>query len=107
MATSKEFVDFIVGQLSELNEIAVRSMMGEYIVYYKGKIAAYICDNKLLIKPVPKAFELMPDAPLVPPYAGAKEMLLLKDVEDKECITELFAAIYGELPEPAKKKKKK
>lgn len=78
MATSKEFVDFIVGQLSELNEIAVRSMMGEYIVYYKGKIAAYICDNKLLIKPVPKAFELMPDAPLVPPYAGAKEMLFVE-----------------------------
>ena len=105
MATSKEFVNFVTAQLSDLNEIAVRSMMGEYIVYYKSRIAAYICDNRLLIKPMPKALELMPDAPLVPPYAGAKEMLWLQGVENKEFLTKLFLAICDELPQPKPKKK--
>ena len=97
-------MNFISEQLSSLSDITYRQMMGEYIIYYKGKIAAYVCDNRLLIKPVPSAVRMMPDAKLEPPYSGAKDMLLVENVDDKEFLTELFNAIYDELPMPKKKK---
>ena len=106
MATSKEYINFILEQLSELEEITCRSMMGEYIIYYRGKIAAYVCDNRLLIKPVESAKAFMPNAPLEPPYDGAKDMLLFEDVDNREFLTELFKSIYDELPTPKPKKKK-
>jgi len=104
MSASKEYMNFISEQLSSLSDITYRQMMGEYIIYYKGKIAAYVCDNRLLIKPVPSAVRMMPDAKLEPPYSGAKDMLLIENVDDKEFLTELFNAIYDELPMPKKKK---
>lgn len=106
MASSKEYLNFILEQLSELEEITHRSMMGEYIIYYRGKIAAYICDDRFLVKPVKSAAELMPDAPRELPYEGAKEMLLVENVEDKEFLKRLFNAMYDELPMPKIKKKK-
>lgn len=106
MATKKEFLDFILDQLSEIDGITTRLMMGEYILYHHGKIAAYLCDDQLLVKPVPSAIRLMPDAQSVAPYAGAKDMLLVEDVDDREFLKELFEAIYPELPEPKKKAKK-
>lgn len=106
MASSSNYLDFILDQLSELDEITYRSMMGEYIIYYRGKIAAYICDDRFLVKPVEAAKNLMPDAVYEPPYEGAKEMLLVNDVDNKEFLTELFEAMYEELPAPKPKKKK-
>ncbi len=106
MATSKEFLNFILEQLSDLDDITHRQMMGEYIIYYRGKIAAYICDNRLLIKNVNSARLLLPDAPLEPPYEGAKDMILFEDVDNRELLSKLFNEIYDELPAPKPKKKK-
>ena len=104
MASRKEYLDFILEQLSELEEIAYRAMMGEYIIYYRGKIIGGIYDDRLLVKPVKSAILLMPDANYELPYAGAKEMLLVNDVDSKDFLTRLFNAMYNELPAPKKKK---
>lgn len=104
MATSKGYLEFILEQLSGLDEITYRSMMGEYIIYFRGKIAAYICDDRLLVKPVKSAISLMPEASYETPYEGAKDMLLVNEVDNKELLTELFIAMYDELPVPKKKK---
>ncbi len=104
MATSKQYLNFILEQLSELENITHRQMMGEYIVYYNKKIAAYLCDNRLLVKPVPSAAAMLPDARYEPPYDGAKDMILVEQVDNKELLTELFRAMYDELPEPKSKR---
>ena len=84
MASNKEYLDFILEQLSELEEITYRAMMGEYILYYRGKIVGGIYDDRLLVKPVKSAISLMPDATYELPYEGAKEMLLVDNVDDKD-----------------------
>lgn len=104
MATDKSFLNYILEQLSGLEEIGHRAMMGEYIIYYRGKIAAYICDNRLLVKPVASARALMPDAPLELPYEGAKPMLLVENTDDRAFLTSLFESVYDELPAPKPKK---
>ena len=104
MASSKEYLEFILDQLSELDEISYRAMMGEYIIYYRGKIIGGIYDNRLLLKPVKSATSLMPDAKYELPYESAKEMLLVDDVDNKDFLSELFVAMYDELPEVKKKK---
>ena len=104
MASRKEYLDFILEQLSELEEIAYRAMMGEYIIYYRGKIIGGIYDDRLLVKPVKSTILLMPDANYELPYEGAKEMLLVNDVDSKDFLTRLFNAMYNELPAPKKKK---
>ena len=104
MASRKEYLDFILEHLSELEEIAYRAMMGEYIIYYRGKIIGGIYDDRLLVKPVKSAILLMPDANYELPYEGAKEMLLVNDVDSKDFLTRLFNAMYNELPAPKKKK---
>ena len=104
MATSKEYLAFILDQLSDVEGIAHRQMMGEYIVYMNGKIAAYLCDDRLLVKPVPSAVQLMPNATYEPPYDGAKDMLLVDNVDDRAFLKELFEAMYDDLPNPKKKK---
>lgn len=106
MATSKEYLDFVLGQLSDLDDITYRAMMGEYVIYYRGKVAGGIYDDRLLVKPVKAAIRLLPDAPQEIPYEGAKPMLM-PDIDDKERLTELFEAIYDELPAPKPKKTKK
>lgn len=106
MATSKEFLNFILEQLSGLDEITHRMMMGEYIIYYKGKIAAEICDNRFLVKAVDAAAKYIPNAVYEPPYKGAKPMILVENLDDRDYLTGLFEAIYPELPEPKPRKKK-
>ena len=106
MATSKDYISFIMEQLSALGDISYRQIMGEYIIYNRGKIAAYVCDNRLLVKLVPAAERYIPNAKHEPPYAGAKDMLLVEEVEDAEYLAGLFEAIYDELPAPKPKKKK-
>lgn len=107
MATSKDYLEFILEQLSELDGISYRSMMGEYIIYYNSKIAAYLCDDRLLVKPVPSAAAMLVGASYEPPYDGAKDMILVDRIEDKASLTELFKAMYDELTLPKKKSKKK
>ena len=103
MASKKEYLDFIMEQLSDLPEVSSRAMMGEYILYYRGKVFGGIYDDRLLVKPVPSAVKLMPGAPMELPYEGAKEMLLVDDVENREFLRELLDAMYPELP--ARKKR--
>lgn len=103
MATSKVYLEFILEQLSVLDGITYRKMMGEYILYHHGKIAAYLCDDRLLVKILPSTISLLPDAPKEPPYEGAKEMLLVENVDDRNFLKELFEAMYPELPEPKKR----
>ena len=107
MASSKEYLDFILDQLSGLDEISCRVMMGEYIVYYRGRIVGGIYDDRFLVKPTKSAVAMMPDADKELPYEGAKEMLLVDNVENREFLQELLNAMYDELPAPKKKKRMK
>ncbi len=100
MASSKEYLTFVLDQLSGLDGITSRGMMGEYILYFRGRIVGGIYDDRLLIKPVPAALALMPDAPRELPYEGAMEMLLVEDVDNRVFLRELFRAMYDELPSP-------
>lgn len=104
MASSKGYLDFILEQLSPLEDITYKTMMGEYILYYRGKIVGGIYDDRLLVKPVKSAVSLMPDAAWELPYEGAKKLLLVDKVDSKVFLCELFQAIYDELPAPKKKK---
>ena len=106
MASSKEYLNFVLENLSDLEDITHRAMMGEFIIYYKGKIAGGIYSNRLLIKPVKSAVEYMPTVSYEIPYKGAKEMMLVEEVDNKGFITELFKTMYDELPAPKSKKKK-
>lgn len=106
MASSKEYLEFILDRLSELEDISHRAMMGEYIIYYKGRIAAYICDDRLLVKSVEAAKDMMPQARYEPPYEGAKDMLLVENVDDRQFLTRLFQEMYDQLPEPKPKQKR-
>ena len=104
MSTSKDYLNYILDQLSEVDGVTFRPMMGEYIIYIDGKIAAYVCDDRLLVKPLPAAERLMPDAKREPPYDGAKDMLLVENVDDRAFLKTLFTAIYPNLPMPRSKK---
>jgi TfoX/Sxy family transcriptional regulator of competence genes len=105
MASSKDYLNFILDKLSRLNDITYRAMMGEYILYYRGKIVGVICDDRLLVKPVEIAKTLMPEASYESPYEGAKEMLLVDNVDDQEFLGKLFDSMYDELPTPKQKKR--
>ena len=107
MASSREYLTFVLDQLSGLNEITYRAMMGEFILYYRGRIVGGIYDDRLLVKPVPAALALMPDAPRELPYPGAKEMLLVEDVDDADFLQDLFRAMYDELPPPRSRTSKR
>ncbi len=104
MASSKDYLEYILDQLSGLDDISYRSMMGEYIIYYRGKVVGGIYDNRFLVKSVKSAVAMMPDAELELPYEGAKEMLLVDDVENRESLRELLDAMYDELPAPKKRR---
>ena len=105
MASSKEYLECILEQLSDLNDISYRAMMGEYVIYYRGKVVGGIYDERFLVKPTQSAAAMMPDADKELPYEGAKEMLLVNNVENREFLRELLEAMYPELPVPKKKKK--
>lgn len=103
MASSKDYLEYILEQLSDLDDISYRAMMGEYIIYYRGKIIGGIYDNRFLIKPVKTALSMMPNANMELPYEGAKEMVLVDDVENSAFLIELVEAMYDELPAPKKR----
>ncbi len=102
MASSKEYLDFILEQLSELDDVSYRTMMGEYIIYYRGKIVGGIYDKRFLVKPAKSAVKMMPNANPELPYGGAKEMLLVDNVENQDFLLELLDTMYDELPVPEK-----
>lgn len=104
MASSKEYLEFIMEQLSLLDDVSCRAMMGEYILYYRGKVIGGIYDDRFLVKPTKSALALMPDADMELPYEGAKKMILVDNVDDKKFLKELFDAMFEELPAPKKKK---
>lgn len=107
MASDKAYLDFVLEQLGGLEDVGWRAMMGEYILYYQGKVIGGIYDDRFLVKPTRSALALMPDAPRELPYEGAKEMLMVEDIEDRELLEKLFNAMVDELPAPKKKTKKK
>lgn len=106
MASSKGYLEYILDQLIDLDSISYQAMMGEYILYYKRKIVGGIYDDRLLVKPVPSAIDYMPNVKYELPYEGAKEMLLVDNVDNKEFLKGLFGAMFDELPVAKAKKKK-
>lgn len=106
MPSSKEYLNYILEQLAPLEEIAYRPMMGEYILYYQGKVVGGIYDDRLLVKPVKSVVAYLPAAPRELPYDGAKEMLLVEEVDDGELLRGLLRAMEPELPAPKPKKPK-
>ena len=105
MASSQDYLQFILEQLSELDDSSYRAMMGEYILYYRGKIVGGIYDDRLLVKPVSSTVAYLRDPTYELPYDGAKEMLLVDNVDDKQYLSGLFQAMYDELPAPKAAKK--
>ena len=105
MASGKEYLDFILEQLSGINGITSKQMMGEYILYLNGRIFGGIYDDRFLVKPTKSSMAMMPDADRELPYEGAKEMLLVDHVDNRDFLTELVTAMYDELPAPKPKKK--
>ncbi len=107
MASSREYLDFVLEQLSGAEGVTFRAMMGEFIIYIRGRIAGGVYDDRFLVKDTAAARKLMPDAPLEEPYEGAKPMLLVQDIDDRALMTELLEAMYPELPEPKQKRRQK
>ena len=103
MASSKDYLEFILEQLSGLNEITHRSMMGEYVLYYRGRVFGGIYDDRFLVKPTKSAKTMMPDSDMEAPYEGAKAMILVEDVDNREFLRELIEAMYDDLPAPKKR----
>jgi len=103
MASSKEYLNFILEQLSGLEDITHRAMMGEYVLYYRGKVFGGIYDDRFLVKPTKSAKAMMSDADMELPYEGAKEMILVDDVDNREFLRKLVEAMYEDLPVPKKK----
>jgi len=103
MPSSKEYLEYVMDQLSGLQDVTYKAMMGEYIIYYRGKIVGGIYDDRFLVKPVKAALDMMPDAEMEIPYEGAKAMILVDDVENRSFLTELLENMYDELPAPKKK----
>ena len=104
MASSKEYLEYVLDQLSNVDGITFKQMMGEFILYVDGKIFGGIYDDRFLVKPTSSAKKMMPHASLELPYDGAKPMLLVENLDDGAFLTELIAALAKELPEPKKKK---
>ena len=98
MASSREYLNFILEQLSLLDGVSYRAMMGDYIIYFKGKVIGGIYDDRFLIKPTKSALSMMPDADMELPYPGGKEMLLVNDPENKDFLFNLINKVYDELP---------
>ncbi len=105
MASSREYLEFVLEQLSGIGDISYRTMMGEYILYYRGRVAGGIYDDRFLVKPTASAKRLMPDTPYELPYEGGSKMLLVEDIDNRFFLKELFEAMAGELPEPKKRKR--
>ena len=103
MPSTKEYMNFVMDQLSELDGVSYRAMMGEYVIYYRGKVVAGVYDDRFLVKPTPGAAKILPNAPMEIPYPGGKPMIMVEDIENRELLHRLFDAICGDLPAPKRK----
>ena len=104
MASSREYLNFILEQLSYAEDVSYRPMMGEYLIYCRGKNIGGVYDDRFLVKPTESAAHMLPNASYEKPYDGAKDMLLVDSLEDKDLLKELLESIADELPEPKKKR---
>lgn len=105
MATTKEFHDYVLGQLQKTGDATTRKMMGEYCVYYSGKLVGNICDNTLFLKSTESALSLLPDAERGYPYEGSKSLMVIMDeLENIELLSNVLHAMYEDLPQPQKRK---
>ena len=105
MSSTNQYLEFVLDLLGELDDVAHRKMMGEYVLYYRGKVIGGIYDDRFLLKVTPASERLLPDAPRATPYEGAKGMLLV-EVEDRDTLHDVVDAMWQELPAPKKRKKK-
>lgn len=103
MSSTKEYLDFVLEQLEDLPDIDYRAMMGEFIIYYRGRVIGGIYDNRFLIKPTKSANEILPNAPMENPYPKGSLMIMIPDIENRELLTKLFNAMYPELPDKKKR----
>lgn len=97
MASSKSYLDYVLGQFAGVEDISYRAMMGEYILYYRGKVIGGIYDDRLLVKPTESVHALMPEAQMELPYEGAKPMILVDDVENQELLCEVVKGICKDI----------
>jgi TfoX/Sxy family transcriptional regulator of competence genes len=105
MASSREYLDYILDRLSGMDGVSHRAMMGEFIIYYQGKVIGGIYDDRFLVKPTKSAEAILPDAPRELPYEGAKPMLMVDNPDDGELLRRLIVSVAEDLPEPKRKKK--
>ena len=105
MSSTEQYLEFVLDLLSELDDVAHRKMMGEYVLYYRGKVIGGIYDDRFLLKVTPASERLLPEAPRAIPYEGGKEMLLV-EIEDRDALCDVVSAMWEELPAPKKRKKK-
>ena len=106
MSSTDQYLEFVLDLLGELDDVAHRKMMGEYVLYYRGKVIGGIYrGDRFLLKVTPASERLLPDAPRVTPYKGAKEMLLV-EVEDRDALCDVVSAMWEELPAPKQRKKR-
>ena len=105
MSSTEQYLDFVLDLLGELEDVAHRKMMGEYVLYYRGKVIGGIYDDRFLLKVTPASSRLLPEAPRAIPYEGAKEMLLV-EVEDRDALRDVVDAMWEEVPAPKKRNKK-
>ena len=103
MASTGQYLEFVLDLLGELDDVAHRKMMGEYVLYFRGKVIGGIYDDRFLLKVMPASERLLPDAQRAIPYEGAKEMLLV-EIEDRDALCDVVSAMWEELPAPKKKK---
>lgn len=103
MASSEQFLEYVLDLLSLTTEVRYRKMMGEYVLYSKGKVFGGIYDDRFLLKLTPVTQQLLPEAPLETPYPGAKQMLLVES-QDPQAVAAVVEAMLPELPEPKGKK---
>ena len=102
MASSKEYLDFVLEQLSDLDGITFRPMMGEYLLYVDGRLAGGVYDNRLLVKPVPSAAAYVGEPVYQLPYEGAKPMLFVENMDDRACWRGCCARCGTNCPNPGK-----
>ena len=106
MAAEKEYLEFVMEQLSLAEDVRYRPMMGEYVIYCRDRVIGGIYDNRFLVKPVPSALSMIENARMEIPYEGAKEMILVEDMDDKVFLKKLAESIAEEVPAGRSKKKK-
>ena len=97
MSSTREYLDFIMDQLSELDDVSYRAMMGEYVIYYRGVVVAGVYDDRFLVKPTPGAKKILPNAPMEIPYPGGKPMIMIEDIENRDLLRDVFNAIRSDI----------